>query len=132
MNRAQEIATIESHIAIHGLYQCAPGESFYGDEAIPVRACVANYFRNHGRPRNPPRHCRQCGKQITGKHSDRNVFCGPACSAIGRRSAGQKFNCANCGEEVYRPPSRARRERVYCNNACRWGKARAHGRRVAA
>jgi hypothetical protein len=128
MNRAQEIATIDAHIAVYGVYRCTLGESFYGDENVPLRDRMANFCRNRGRPRKvrpPPRPCGHCRKPVPHNHKQRpdgKVYCDRACSDAERRAGRQTVNCAACGKKLSRPPSRIF-GRSYCDNACRRGKS---------
>ena len=132
MNRAQEIATIDAHISLHGVYRCAPGESLYGDEAIPLRDRMANFCRNKPRPYKPPRNCKQCGDPLTGRARNKGTYCSLKCSGAARRTR-LTVKCATCGKPLIRDPCRVKETaNSYCDSACQSAKARAHGRLVAA
>ena len=130
MNRAQEIATIDAHVALHGLYRCAPGESFYGDENVPLRDRMANFCRNRGRPRKAraTRPCLHCGKPVAGKRRGKNVYCDRKCFDASRRLAVITVECAACGKPLKRLAWEAKKYPrsfcdITCHNAWRWRKA---------
>jgi hypothetical protein len=119
VNRTAELSAIDQHIETHGLYLCAPGESLYGDEAIPFRETQRNIARNFAAQRRKPRpECAMDGCHNRVKAA-KHKYCSPECFAAGRTHPLIAVNCDECGAELKRKEWLIKQNRHnFCNRAC--------------
>ncbi len=121
MNRNEEVAAIEAYVSSGKVYRCRPGESHFGDGALPFRLGNTAVFAKL--KRKPA--CLNCG-QPTG--SRKNKYCSRGCANTSRTLLVSK-PCEACGKTIRRRPWEFRKSKQhFCDRTCQ-GNAREKRRR---
>lgn len=85
MNRNEEVAAIEAYVSSGKVYRCHPGESYFGDDALPFKFGNTAVFAR----KKPPRYCAYCRtRRLT---DSRAKYCSRECADLGKR----KTHCQN-------------------------------------
>jgi endogenous inhibitor of DNA gyrase (YacG/DUF329 family) len=123
MNRQQEIQAIDEYVRANGVYRCAMGEMYYGEEGPGYRERMSAAIERGKRFRveRTKKDCLHCGKtMVLAPGTIHQKYCSPECGHKARvyENRGVNIECDYCGKLHYREQRRNKTKNKFCSVEC--------------